>query len=468
MIGAIGGVAAGDLRALYALYMASLKPIGLVPASRIADGLSATAAVGTDSYTPSVGAAPSAVTYNRLGRLNSAATPTALPAVEFTGATVQPASAPTGLTPAQVAQAYGFGATGLTSAGQTIAIVTAFNSPTVAQDLSVFDSTFGLPNPNLSIVGQSGGPPSGPADAGWSLETALDVEWAHAVAPGANLVLVEANSAGVSDVTAAVNTARNQPGVSVVSMSFGASEFPQEVSYDSTLTTPPGHTPITFVAPSGDNGAGTLWPAVSPHALAVGGTTLFTGPAGTYFGELAWPGSGGGVSLYETEPTYQLGVQSTGRRTTPDVAYDADPQSGFSVYQGGGWQTVGGTSAGAPQWAGLIALADQQRSQHGLGTLGQAQTALYNLPATDFHDITFGGNGFLAGPGYDFVTGLGTPVANQLVPALANPVPPTSLIVPPFSLQPVSIASLLFPWQGPIGGLGWWWGGLGFSFPGTF
>ncbi len=461
MIGAIGGVAAGDLRALYALYLASLQPLGLIAAGGAAGAVSPAASLGTDIYTPSVGGAPSAVTYNRFGLLDGAA-PVARPSVAFAGATVQPAHVPTGLTPAQVAAAYGIDRTGLTGAGQTIAVVSAFNSPTVAQDLAVFDRTFNLPDANLRVIGQLGGAPAGPADAGWAAETALDVEWAHATAPKANILLVEANSASLGDLTAAVNTARNQPGVSVVSMSFGAAEFPQELRYDSTLKTPAGHTPITFVAASGDSGAGTVWPAVSPNVLAVGGTTLVTGPGGSYFGELAWPDSGGGISRYEAEPAYQLGVQSTGRRTTPDVAFNADPQPGYSIYQGGHWETVGGTSAGAPQWAGLVALADQQRSQHGLGTLGQVQPALYALPASDFHDVPLGGNGFLAGPGYDYVTGLGSPVANRLVPGLAAPATTTTFL-PPFNLQPISVASLLFPWQGPAGGLGWWWGGLGSS-----
>ncbi|HEX5270895.1 MAG TPA: S53 family peptidase [Gemmataceae bacterium] len=455
MIDAVNGVGARDLRALYALYTAALKPLALVPTARAA-GAAPAASVGTDRYTPSVGGAASALTYNRFGRLDGAA-PTATPAVAFPGASVQPASAPTGLTPAQVARAYGTGATGLTGAGQTIAVVSAFNSPTVSQDLAVFDRTFGLPAANLRVIGQSGGAPAGAADTGWSVETALDVEWAHATAPGANILLVEAGSADVGDLAAAVNTARNQPGVSVLSMSFGTSEFPQELRLDSTLTTPAGHTPIAFVAASGDSGAGTLWPAVSPNVLSVGGTTLFTGPGGSYVGELGWPGSGGGISLYETEPAYQLGVQSTGRRTTPDVAYDADPQPGFSIYQGGTWQTVGGTSAGAPQWAGLVALADQQRAARGLGPLGQVQTPLYNLPAADFHDVVAGSNGFLAGTGYDFVTGLGSPVANRVVTGLATPQVAASFH-PPFHLQSVSVASLLFPRQAPSGGLGWWWG----------
>jgi subtilase family serine protease len=199
------------------------------------------------------------------------------------------------------------------------------------------------------------------------------------------------------------------------------------------------------VASSGDSGAGTLWPAVSPHVLSVGGTNLLTGPAGTYAGETAWSGSGGGLSLYETEPVYQLGVQQTGRRTTPDVAYDAEPRTGFAVYQGGTWQAVGGTSAGAPQWAALIALADQRRARLGLGPLNQAQNQIYDLPSTDFHDVVIGGNGYLAGVGYDLVTGLGSPVANRLVHDLAAPLT-TATFRLPFDLRPVNIAALLFPW----------------------
>ncbi|HKI38130.1 MAG TPA: S53 family peptidase [Gemmataceae bacterium] len=443
MLSAVGGVGSGDLRALYALNLPFAQRLAVIQAQRNAVPVSAGGAIGTDNYTPSVPSAAPALTYNRFGQMGAAA----------------------GYTPAQVAQAYGFNQTGLTGAGQTIAIVTADNSPTVAQDLSVFDSTFGLPTPNLQIVNQTGGAPSGPSDSGWALETALDVEWAHATAPQANILLVEANSASVSDLTTAINYARYQPGVSVVSMSFGTAEFPQELRYDSILTTPPGHSGITFVAASGDSGAGTLWPAVSPNVLSVGGTMLLTGPAGTYAGEIGWSGSGGGVSLYESEPAYQQGVQSTGRRTTPDVAFDAAPQTGVQVYQGGTWQAVGGTSAGAPQWAGLIAQADQQRAQVGLGPLNQAQAQLYNLPASDFHDVVLGSNGYLASPGYDYVTGLGSPVANRLIAGLSSPVAPPSVRLP-FNLQPVSVASLLFPWMGSVGGIGWGWGGFGSIFPG--
>ena len=271
------------------------------------------------------------------------------------------------------------------------------------------------------------------------------MEWAHAIAPQAKILVVEASSDSVSNLVSAVNYARQQPGVSVVSMSWGSAEFPQELKYDSVLTTPLGHSGITFVAASGDNGAGTIWPSVSPNVLSVGGTQLMTGPTGAYAGEIGWSNSGGGLSLYEVEPSYQFGVQSTGSRTTPDVAYNAAPNTGFSVYQGGTWYVVGGTSAGTPQWAGLIALADQQRAQHGLGPLNQAQTQIYNLPASDFHDVVFGSNGYSAGVGYDLVTGLGSPVANRVISGLSNPITTMNFRLS-FNLQPLSLTAPIFRW----------------------
>src|SRR5262249_10872743 len=163
--------------------------------------------------------------------------------------------------------------------------------------------------------------------ADWSAETSLDVEWAHAVAPGAKILLVEAPSDSINDLMSAINYARQQAGVSVVSMSWGIPEGylnpSAEKAYDSYFTTPAGHQAITFVAASGDSGAwyGADWPAISPNVLSVGGTTLrITTATGSYGSETAWSGSGGGVSTVETEPSYQQGVQSTGRRTGPDVA----------------------------------------------------------------------------------------------------------------------------------------------------
>jgi subtilase family serine protease len=343
------------------------------------------------------------------------------------------------LSPAQVRQAYteniNFIVGGRTyradGSGQTIAIVTAGLDPTILSDLQTFDRRFGLFDPNFRAVYFQGAQNN--ITKGWCEETALDVEWAHSVAPGANILLVQAASSSLGDLLTAVDWARRQPGVSVVSMSFGAREASGDHAYDSYFTTPSGHTGVTFVAASGDTGAwtdqartqvGVSWPAVVPTVLAVGGTSLNVDSRGNYLGESAWSGSGGGYSRYYSEPSYQRGVQNTGVRTVPDVAYNADPgYSGVSIYDSnnGGWLTIGGTSAGAPQWAGLIALANQGRALVGLNPLdGASQTlpTVYRF-AADFYDITSGSNGYRATAGYDLATGLGTPNAVRISGDLA-------------------------------------------------
>jgi subtilase family serine protease len=133
---------------------------------------------------------------------------------------------------------------------------------------------------------------------------------------------------------------------------------------------------ITYIASSGDDGA-LKWPSASPNVLAVGGTTLNVIGSGAYASETGWIDAGGGISQYEPEPTYQDSVQSTGYRTTPDVSFDADPNTGVSVYvispnssfARGRWEVFGGTSVGAPSWAGIIAIIDQGRALAGQGSL---------------------------------------------------------------------------------------------------
>ncbi|HSX00935.1 MAG TPA: hypothetical protein VLF67_01720, partial [Candidatus Saccharimonas sp.] len=248
-------------------------------------------------------------------------------------------------------------------------------------------------------------------NSGWSLEAALDVEWAHAIAPQAKILLVEARSASGNNLLAAVDYARKQPGVVAVSMSWGGSEFAGQTAYDSYFTSAAG---AAFFAASGDGGNGVFWPAVSSNVTAVGGTTLSLNPDGSVASEVAWPGSGGGVSAYTPKPAYQSALSATGR-SIPDVAYDADPATGFSVYSSvrysgvKGWFQVGGTSAGTPQWAAIYALG-------GTAT----NTQLYADAAGPgyanvLQDIITGSNGACgavctAGPGYDAVTGLGTPL----------------------------------------------------------
>jgi subtilase family serine protease len=351
------------------------------------------------------------------------------------------ATSPTGYAPVSVSQAYGFnqiyfnnGTVAGNGSGQTIAIADAYNQPDIASDLQAFDNAFGLPAANLRVVNQSGGSNLPAGNSSWGMEISLDVEWAHAMAPGANILLVEANSSSESDLLSAVQYAAAQPGVSVVSMSWGGGEFWSESYYDSYFTTPAGHQGVAFIASSGDRGAPPSYPAVSPNVLAVGGTSLYLNGS-SYGSESAWSGSTGGISAYEPQPSYQRGIvtQSTTQRTSPDVSYAADPNTGMSVYDsygtpsGAPWLQVGGTSAGAPQWAALVAIADQGRALNGLGTLSsgtQLLPMLYQLPSSDFHDVTSGyssGNPrYSAGPGYDLVTGLGSPYANRIVAALSN------------------------------------------------
>ena len=376
-----------------------------------------------------------------------------------------------GLTPAQIKKAYNFDqislANGVTGngQGQTIAIVDAYNDPNIAADLAVFDSEFNLPAASLKVVNQTGGTSLPSNDAGWAGEISLDVEWAHAIAPGASILLVEATGADVSDLMAGVNYARHAADVSVVSMSWGGSEFfswggggesSSQLNYDPIFTTPAGHQGVTFIAAAGDSGqySGVQWPASSPNVLSVGGTTLTTSSTGAYVSEQSWSGTNGGFSQVEVQPAYQDGVQSTGVRVVPDVAYNADPNSGYAVYdsvayQGeSGWIEVGGTSAGAPQWGGLIAIADQARVAAGETTLdGATQTLeilynLYSAPDTSgystyttyFNDIidqtfpnpwqwwwgSYGNSSTQATAGYDAITGLGTPHANMIVDALVG------------------------------------------------
>jgi hypothetical protein len=351
-------------------------------------------------------------------------------------------SAPVGLTPTQIRHAYGFdqivtGSVQGDGTGQTIAIIDAYDTPTITSDLHNFDVAWGIPDPpSFKRVAQDGSTnypftdPAGPGNPNgtWEMETSLDVEWAHALAPGASILLVEANDASNGNLmSAAVGYARGQPGVSVISMSFGQNDFSGETSYDSLFTTPSGHTGITFLAATGDNGQPSGYPAYSPNVVAVGGTTLNVDGSGNIISETGWSGSGGGVSTLEPQPSYQNPTTnsfSNTHRANPDVAFDADPNTGVPVYDSWDftastpWEQFGGTSFSTPSWGALIAIADQGRVAAGLTSLdGPSQTLpnLYSVSANDFSDITSGSNGFSAGVGYDLVTGRGSPKAALLV-----------------------------------------------------
>ncbi|HEV8067331.1 MAG TPA: putative Ig domain-containing protein [Planctomycetaceae bacterium] len=340
-----------------------------------------------------------------------------------------------GISPSQMLTAYGvnlisFGSVPGTGAGQTIAIVDAFNDPNIVADTNSFSQTFGLPQfnisggPTLQVLNENGGTSLPANDTGdnWALEESLDVEWAHAIAPKANIILFEASSAGPIDLYTAAKTAAGTPRVSVVSMSWGAAEFSYEASYDSYFTTPVGHAGVTFLASAGDSAAPAEYPAFSPNVVAVGGTTLTLNAINSYASESAWARGGGGISQFESQPAYQnekVNGTSSSFRTAPDVAMDAGSTVAVLDSYNSGWTTAGGTSLASSMWTGLIAIADQGLAINGVVPLdGASQTlpTLYNLPSPDFHDITTGNNGSAATPGYDLATGLGTPIANLIVP----------------------------------------------------
>ncbi|RDJ98377.1 S53 family peptidase [Paraburkholderia lacunae] len=341
-----------------------------------------------------------------------------------------------GLTPTSIRHAYGFDTIANQGDGMVIAIVDAFDDPKIESDLGVFNSTFSLPacttaNGCFKKIYASSGRLK--TDSGWSLEISLDVEWAHAIAPNAKIILVEAASSSFSDLMKAVDVAVNN-GASVVSMSFGGVEFSSEGSFDGHFSARSG---VTFVASSGDSGNGAEYPAASPYVVSVGGTTLSSDASGNYVSETAWSGSGGGVSAYEPEPSGQAAwpIPYAGHRGIPDVSYNGNPYSGFAVYdsvtyQGqSGWFQVGGTSAGAPQWAALFAIANSIRAAAGKSHLGGTYSRLYTAGlseyGSDYHDVTTGNNGTCgaicnASGGYDYVTGLGSAQALNLVQALVN------------------------------------------------
>ena len=351
-------------------------------------------------------------------------------------------SSPTGRSPTQLRQWYGYdqisfagGTVVGDGAGQTIAIVNAYHTPNAFSDLQAFSTQFGLAMPpSFTQVGQTGGATPVATDAGWALETALDVQWIHAFAPGASILLVEANTSGWTDMGAAIDYARGAAGVSVVSMSWGGPETSTSSGFDSHFVTPTGHQDVTFVAAAGNYGSPGVYPAYSDNVLAVGGTTLLLDGSNNITGETAWSRGGGGLSGFQAQPSWQNGVvtQSSTMRAMPDVSFEADPNSGVPVYNtfngaSPPWNQVGGTSFATPSWAALVAIADQGRNLAGLATLGipSLMSKIYAMPATNFNDITTGASNYgavtqNAGPGYDLVTGLGTPKGQLIVQNLVG------------------------------------------------
>ncbi len=317
-------------------------------------------------------------------------------------------TSPTGLSPAQIKAAYNFSTSLTAGAGTTIAIVDAYDDPTAESDLAVFSSQYGLPacttaNGCFKKVNQTGGTKYPRTNAGWALEISLDVQWAHAIAPGAKILLVEASSNSFANLLAAEDYAKTH--AQYVSNSWGASEFSGESSYDSHFA----QSGVSFFVSAGDAGLPAEYPSASPNVISVGGTTLHFDGNGNFTSETGWSGGGGGCSAYETANSAQSSfseygqVNCGGKRATPDVSLDADPASGVSVYdstryQGqSGWWTVGGTSASAPMWAGRAAAS---------GAVVNS-TYVYGNNIT-YRDITSGNNGAPCLVGFDLCSGRGS------------------------------------------------------------
>ena len=334
--------------------------------------------------------------------------------------------------------------------GETIAIIDAYGDPTIQQDLTTFDKEFGLPAASLSVIPVGPYEPSNGITSGWDAETALDVETAHAAAPYAHINLVVAANAS-NALFEAIKLVVAQHLGDVVSMSWGLGEnsFGESgfsvagvLSYDYAdyYFQEGASKGMTFFASSGDYGAfdGTTtvtadFPATSPFVTGVGGTTLFLGvtkgyptsanSSAAYQGEAAWSvspqfvgsqgvSSGGGYSTVFARPYYQTGAAPSAARSTPDVSADANPYTGLAIVLEGGEYAIGGTSLGSPFWAGMTADMDQYVGRD-LGLLNPYLYSVYADKAEygrDFHQVTSGFNGvYQAGPGYNLVTGLGSP-----------------------------------------------------------
>lgn len=386
---------------------------------------------------------------------------------------IQPAAAAAqvGFAPADLARAYDLTPlrqSGLDGANQTIAFaeIDTFKQ----RDVDAYDHAFGITAPPVEVVQVGGG--AAPADH--ESETTLDIEVAHAIAPAAHLIVYEGGS-DTASLAQLFDQIVTEHRAQVLSVSLGLCEryvtdpgsAPQDLqggltmagnsffsALDNTFRSADALGMSVLIA-TGDSGAygctrfdpnnhevAPSSPSTSPYVTAVGGTALFPSAAGTYGHEYGWEGAlegtggGGGLSLQYQRPTWQVGPgvanqYSNGMRQVPDVAADADPLTGYAIYDStrrcagqSCWGVVGGTSAATPLWAGLIALANQDGATHGKRPVGFLTPALYRLGAnpsdpSPFHDVVDGGNLYYpATPGWDFSTGWGSPDGNTLVQQL--------------------------------------------------
>ncbi len=326
-------------------------------------------------------------------------------------ARVEPAVAPPNrlgavpYSPATIKSAYGFPTSPTAGAGKTIAIVDAFDNNRVQPDLETFDNHYGLPactkaNGCFRKVNQTGGTESyPPVNKNWAQEIALDVEWAHAIAPAAHILLVEARTTFDSDLYAAEDYAVAH--ADYVSNSWGGPESGAEVSTDAHFA----RAGVSVFAAAGDEGFGAEYPSSSPNVISVGGTSLHTDSLGRWTAESGWSGGGGGCSAFETPPVAQstfaqyAAAGCRGKRATPDIALDADPDTGVAVFDNTHWYQFGGTSVASPIMAARAA---------AMGAVYNATTVYHG--SVGYRDITTGTNGRPCVAGYDLCTGRGSQI----------------------------------------------------------
>lgn len=415
---------------------------------------SSAAAARPGSMTPAVGAQPH---YQRVGAATT-------DDIVFNCQKDVPATC---FGPKQMRAAYGvdqLAKKGLDGSGRTIVIIDAYSSPSITSDLAKFNAQFNLPAADFEQIAPDGLTQWDPNDAnqvGWSGEITLDVEWAHAIAPAAKIKLVLAKSNNDADILSATKYAVDNNLGDVISQSFGEGEVcmdPALVAAQHQIFATATAKRMTLLASSGDQGSAqpgctddapyfksASTPASDPNVTAVGGTLLNAdGLTGAYKSETVWnepdyeSAGGGGYSVLYGVPSYQQGKLHLPSRGVPDVSYNAGIMTGvLTVWSPDGTSAsqatyrFGGTSAGSPQWAGLVALTDQLAN----GRIGAMNKTLYSLShskknyANDFHDITVGDNhyagdpvvaGFSATSGWDAASGLGTPKADALIPELAK------------------------------------------------
>ncbi len=331
-------------------------------------------------------------------------------------------ASPQGFSPTQLRSAYGL--SGKANKNPIVAIVDAYDDPTLKNDLDVYSRQFGLPVladcktavvkspiPCFQKLSQRGTSALPKPNGGWAMEIALDVETVHAACENCSILLVEATSPNMNNLMLAVDTAV-RAGAVAVSNSYGGPEFAQETQFDSHFN----HPGVAFTVSSGDSGYGVEYPAASPYVTAVGGTSLYLGADGKYKNEDAWSGAGSGCSQFESKPAWQTDAKCPGR-TVADVSAVADPQTGIAIYtttstkNQKGWFTAGGTSLSAPLIAAVYALAGNLPADKNANSLPYSLGSKSNL-----HDVVGGSNGNCS-PAYlctgktkyDGPTGLGSP-----------------------------------------------------------